>query len=633
LIITLLLSPILSKHKKFEQLPIIAIAIDNSLSIKNEISTIESIKKTLENSFSKEYQLEFWSFGEKLEQKIIDGSERRSDYGQMIKTINVNYTHKNIGSLILIGDGIFNQGQNPIDLSSNLSFPIYTIGIGDTTLITDAAIRNVKTNRTTFVNNKFPVEIELNFGKLKNKLATIEIENNGIVVYSSVVAITSDDQFILELANLEAKSAGLQHYTIKVSKFENEKNFKNNIFEFAIRVVENKQKILLLSDGPHPDLGAIRNSLNSIQSYDSEIITGNQLPDSINQYSLIIFNQLPSVKNSSIQAIEMIKRYRIPTLFIIGSNTLLEVLNTFDLGLRFVQGNNYEEVQASFNPDFSLFKLSDEAVNILSEAPPLISPFGDVSFSPNLQTLFTQNIKKIKTTKVLIALGNDKGRKIGFINGEGIWLWRLNNYQISNNHDSFDELILKIVQYLSLKENDDNFMVYHPAIFQETDEIELIAELYNDSYELVNSPEISITITNDQLDELNFNFDRITDHYRLNAGNLQAGDYKFKAEVQLGTQVFIENGVFSVVKNETELQNSRADFKMLYQLAHQSGGQFYTFNNFGTLVADIQNNQQIVSEEYRLTETNETINLKFLFFLMVIMMSVEWFLRKFWGIY
>ena len=94
------------------------------------------------------------------------------------------------------------KGKTLKILLPGLKFPVYSIGVGDTTRKTDAAIRNVKTNKIAFLKNKFPVEIELKFLKLKNKIAYIDIENNNKSVYSSTFAITSDDDFKLEFANL-----------------------------------------------------------------------------------------------------------------------------------------------------------------------------------------------------------------------------------------------------------------------------------------------------------------------------------------------------------------------------------------------------------------------------------------------
>lgn len=634
LVFILLLAPLIEHTKKVKQLPVLAVAIDNSQSVQTYSSSVNQFKEAIKKRFSDGYQLDFWSFGEKVERaEAFTGTDRRSDYGQLISTLNGNYINKNIGALVILGDGIYNQGQDPANLVSGSHFPVYSVGIGDTTRKVDALIRNVKTNKVAFLKNRFPVEIELNFSKLRNKIAYIDIENNQHSVYSSTVAINSDDDFKLEFANLEASETGMQHYKIKIRAFEGEVNLKNNEYEFVIQVLENKQKILMLSDGPNPDMGAIRTSLLQLQNYDIKIITGNIIPDSLSSYSLIILNQLPSVKNAASQLLSKIKDSHIPVLVLVGPNSMLEQLNSLDLGLKVAPGKNTEEVQPAFDENFSLFTLSDATKEIISSSPPLLSLFGNTDLFPTVQNLALQNIRNIATNKSMMAFGTLKGRKVGFVVGEGLWRWRLNNFKISGNFEAFDELIQKMIQYLALKENEDNFNVYHPALFQETDNVEFTAELYNDSYQLVNTPDVSIRIKNASSQEFSYLFDRTNDYYSLNAGNLEPGDYTFEAETQLGNQHFAEKGSFSIVRNEVELQNNQADFGVLYQLAQQTGGQFAPFENYGILLDAIENNNQITTQQYKQSVQTEWINLKVLFLMLLLLFGAEWFLRKYWGIY
>jgi len=311
----------------------------------------------------------------------------------------------------------------------------------------------------------------------------------------------------------------------------------------------------------------------------------------------------------------------------------MEQLNSLELGLKISVSKNTEEVQALIDNNFSLFILSEETKKMLETSPPLISPFGNTGLTPLMQNLALQSIRNIPTSKSLMAFGSNKGRKTGFIVGEGLWRWRLYDYQTNGNNDAFNELVQKSIQYLALKQNEDNFNVYHPALFQETDAIELTAELYNDSYELVNTPEVNIRIKNDSLREFTYQFDRVDDYYRLNAGNLKPGDYTYEAETNLGDQHFTEKGSFSIVKNELEIQNTRADFGVLFQLAEHSGGKFFQFNDYGTLLDTIKANKQIAVQQHQQSFQTEWINLKSLFLLLIVLVGVEWFFRKYWGIY
>jgi hypothetical protein len=631
----LLFSPLIERTRSIKQVPVIAVALDNSQSVSTYSDSFSQVSKVIQEKFANDdYQLEFWRFGEKVEnvQKFL-GTDRKSDYGQLLKSLKNSYINKNIGALILIGDGVYNQGQSPENVVSGLKFPVYTIGVGDTTRKTDAIIRNVKTNKIAFLKNKFPVEIEMKFLKLKNKIAYIDIENNNNIVYSSTLTIGSDDDFELELANLDAAKVGMQHYKVKIRSFDGEANLKNNEFEFVIQIMENKQKILMLSDGPHPDLGAIRTSLEELQNYDVKIVTGNQAPDSITSYSLIILNQLPSIKNSASQLLNRIKESRVPVLFIIGPNSMLDQFNSLAMGLKIANGTNTEEVQAVFDNNFGLYTLSDETKDIFRNSPPLLAPFGNTELSPILQNLALQDIRNIQTNKTLLAFGNVQGRKVGFVVGEGIWRWRLFNFQATGNQDAFNELIQKGIQYLALKQNEDNFNVYYPVVFQETDQAEFTAELYNDSYQLINTPDVSMKIRDNNQKEFSYIFDRKDNFYSLNAGTLAPGDYTFEAETKVGSQSFIEKGNFSVVKNNIETQNTQADFNILYQISSKSGGKFSPYVNYGTLLDSIKANKQIKVQHYKLSVQSELINVKFVFFLLILFLGAEWFLRKYWGIY
>lgn len=634
LIFLFLLSPRMDHIRTIRKLPVLAVAFDNSESDSAYLNDFFTFRQTLEKKFRGTYQLDFWTFGERAENsEKITGTARRSDYGKILKALKDNYINKNIGAALVVGDGIYNQGQYPQNVAARLNFPVFTLGVGDTAKITDARIMRVRTNKQAFLKNKFPVEVEMKFSKLNSKLAQFDVENNKKQVYSGQLSIVSSDDFQTVRFDLEASQPGLQHYKIRIRPFDGEKNRENNEYNFVIQVLENKQRILMVSNGPHPDLGAIRNSLEELQNYEVKEVAGSNTPDSLKNYSLIVLNQLPSAKNAATRLLEKIKAVRIPVLFLIGPQTMVDQMNLLNMGISVAASPNTEEVQPVFDPNFSLFVLSPVTRETFTQAPPLVAPFGNTTTGAQIQTLASQSIRNVNTSKILLAFGTEKGRKTGFIVGEGIWRWRLHDYAVNGNHDAFNELIYKIVQYLALRQNEDNFNVIYPALFEETDDVKFTAELYNDSYELVNTPDVFMQIKSDSLREFNYQFDRTENDYRLNAGSLPPGDYRFEAATTLGNQHFTEHGKFSVVKNNIETQNKQANFEVLYQIAHLTGGEFQTYANSGILLDEIRNNKQISIQEFHQNIQNEWINLKFLFFVLVVLLATEWFFRKYWGIY
>lgn len=637
----LLLSPFIRNLKKITKNPIIITAWDNSesmisakdsLLINNEISTI---KNTIANKLENDYSLVEYTFGENSNtNNSLNFSEKKSDYSEIITSIGNNHFNENIGAVILAGDGIYNQGKNPVNLINEINFPVYTIGFGDTTQVVDSRIQNIQVNRTSFSGNSFPVEIDVHFLKLKNKALKLSVLQDGNELSSTIITPPNANYFYSKQFILEAGSPGLKHFTALIEPVENERNIKNNQSEFVINVLENKQKILILSDGPHPDIGAIKNTLDLQKTYEVSVFTREPYPSNLKDFNLLILNQLPTSGKSAAEVIAAAEKVRLPILFIVGKNTFIPQLNSLNQGAAITPlAGSGEEAQATINPTFGTFNLSEDFKELLVKFPPLQVPFADFELGPEFTPLFYQKILNIETAKPLIATGNLKGRKTGFIFGEGIWRWRLFDYYTNQNHARFNELINQLVQYLALRENEDNFILEFEPVYAEVDDVVLKAEVYNDAFERITTEEINIEIKNTNGDEFNFTFDVQGENYILNAGNLPTGDYTFSSNVSIGNETFSETGSFTIMPVNIENVITRANHTMLFQLAAQSGGQFFLAGDVEKLILELQNSNKLKATSYFQEMVHEILNLRWIFFVLLLLLSMEWFLRKYWGIY
>ncbi len=637
----LLLSPFIKNLKKITRNPLIIVAWDNSSSI---ISTPDSINITdeisvireqINNGLSSKYSVFEYSFGEQAKSlEEINFSEKKTDYSNLLSTVVNNHFNENIGALVLVGDGINNQGKNPLNLLDEVNFPIYTVGFGDTTEVVDSRIQDIRVNRTSFSGNKFPVEIDAQFSKLKGKAIRLLVIQDNIELASVMITPPNQNYFFTQNFILDAGAAGLKHYSVKTEIVENERNKKNNQSGFVINVLEKKQKILILSDGPHPDIGAIKNTLDLQTTYDVSVFTEEPYPANFSDFNLIILNQLPTSGKSAADIVKNAQSNRIPILFIVGTKTFLPQLNALAQGAAISPlAGSGEEAQATLNPSYATFNLSEDFKEILSRFPPLQVSFADYEIDAGFTPLFYQKIMNIETAKPLLATGTLNGRKTGFIFGEGIWRWRLYNYYVNQNQALFNELVNQLVQYLALRQNEDNFIIDFKPVYAETDEVVFRAEVYNDAFEKVNNEEVKIKIQNSNSEEFEYTFDIQGSDYFLNAGHLPSGDYTFSAEVTIGDKTFNESGRFTITPVNFENLDLRANHNLLYQMAAQSGGKFYQPNQAEQLISDLKNNNQLKATSYFQEMINEMLNLKWLFFVVLLLLSVEWFLRKFWGIY
>ncbi len=641
LIAFLLLTPFLKNLKRIVQNPVVIAAWDNSGSVvaagdsASVAATVEEIRQAVNSELGSEYTLINYTFGQETgTEGALNFQDKKSDYSALISTISSNHFNDNIGAIIIAGDGIYNQGRNPVNMTEQLTSPVYTIGLGDTTVIADARIQDVRVNRTSFSGNKFPVEVDVRFSKLTGRPLNLSVYQDDTKLAETIVTPANNDFFYSHQFILDAGEPGLKHFTARIEVAENERNTSNNRSEFVVNVLENKQKILILSDGPHPDNGAVKNTLEEQKSYEASVFYEEPYPSNLTDFNLVILNQLPTSGKSMASLIEESQNRRVPLLFIVGNQTFIPQLNALSAGVEIEPlAGSAEETQAIINPAYGTFTLSENFREIIPKFPPLLSPFANYNLEPQFTTLLYQKINNIETSKPLIATGVFNGRKTGFIFGEGIWKWRLNNYYINQNHDQFNELINQLVQYLALRENEDNFMIDFQPVYAEIDDVILKAEVYNDAFERITSEEVNIEIVNEQGNEFRFTFDVQGDAYTLNAGKLPVGNYSFTSEVSIGNETFTETGNFTVTAVNLENIVTRANHRMLYQLASRSGGNFYLPEQTSQLIEEINNSNQLKPQSYFQEMINELLNLRWLFFVFLLLLSLEWFLRKYWGIY
>ena len=87
-----------------------------------------------------------------------------------------------------------------------------------------------------------------------------------------------------------------------------------------------------------------------------------------------------------------------------------------------------------------------------------------------------------------------------------------------------------------------------------------------------------------------------------------------------------------MTEQNQEVQNLTADFGLLRKLAENTNGKFYKLNDINQLTTNFSAEEAkslIHSEE----SFHPLINLKTVFFLLLVLISMEWLLRKYFGSY
>ncbi len=636
-----LLSPLLRTFHKIIEKPIILIAQDNSESImfRKDSSFIKEYKKQIENltaTLSTQYEVINYSFGDKpLKNSQYNFKDKITDFSSFFNEIESKFSNRNVGALILASDGIFNKGTNPLFSISNFNFPFYTIALGDTLVKKDIILSQIKSNKIAFLGNKFPVQALVEVKQLKGISTELKVSHKGKTIFSQNISAKSENYSETIYFEIKADEKGVQRYVLELSTNEQEISTKNNAKEIVIDIIDNRQKVLLLGSSPHPDLGAIKKAVEQNPNFEVEIEMAKTFNKPLNSYNLIIFHQLPSKNAVSVKVLSQWKNSEIPALFIVGTQTAPADFDALGVGISIMNNSNtLEESKTSLNSQFDIFEMSTDLQEFLRNVPALTTYFGNFKASASTKIMLTQKIKNIATKKPLVAFKSDEmNAKMGFILGEGIWKWRIDNFVKNGNHELFDEWINKILNYLVLKVKKENFVVNTKRIITENESVIFDAELYNESFESVNSQEIALEIFNSQGKKFTFTFDKTANAYFLNAGVFASGDYSFVARVTLSGKELTKEGKFSIAPINLEEENVVANHHLLYKLSKNTGGKFFTQHFADSIVSQIRKNEDIVPISYSEKNTEDLLNLRWLFFAIISIISLEWFLRKYFGSY
>ncbi len=637
-----LLKPLIKSISKTVEKPIIVIAQDNSQSLlfckdsafyKNEY--LNQLRSVTQN-FGDDYDVRTFSFGDQITEGLdsVNYSEKLTDFSTLMDQVYTKFSGRNIGAVVVASDGIYNKGSNPIYSLAKLNVPIYTIALGDTTVLRDLIVAQVSANELAYYNNKFPVRILVEGRKAKGETAVLTVSKKDRTLYTENIAFSSERFFKTIDLTLDAAEIGLQKYTVTISTISNEVTTLNNRKDFFIDVLDSRQKVLVLAAAPHPDVAAFQSAIESNEGYSCTTELAANFKGNISDYNLVIFHQLPSAGALGKEWIEQSFGRNIPSLFVWGALTDFRLFNELNLGYALKDyRNNATDASAALANGFSLFALNENTSSLFRNLPPLSVPFGEQNWNPGIMPFLQQQIGQIATNKPLISFHKANDTKTGLVAGEGIWRWRLTAFKMFDNHDAFNEVIVKCVQFLASKEDRSFFRVNGARNFQENESVIFDVQLYNNSYEPIPNKEIQITLKSSAGKEYNYTCASDGSSYVLRAGLLPVDNYTYIAKANNGAQNLVETGEFSVRPLQLEAVQTIADHRLLFQLANDNNGAMVNSRQLSQLPDLIKSKKEIVSVAYENKELDDLIQFKWILLLLLALFSTEWLLRKRAGTY
>lgn len=636
----LLIGPILKLTNNMLEKPSLVMLIDDSASVGEALS--EENKKNLQvelntaktNLETAGYDIKVKNLSnEDLTEVVFTGTA--SDLNGALRTVIGDYESKNLAGIVLLSDGIYNSGSSPLYQQTRI--PIYTIGTGDTTERVDIVLKNLAFNKIAYQGNKFTLRAEVLLQGIQNQNLAVSVSKAGKKLFTQTKDSGTGSLVEFDFV-LYASEKGTQRYDVAVEVISTESNKRNNFVTAFIEVVEGKKKILVVTPAPHPDIKALRSVIEKNSNYEFILhVPGISTTDPAllqsGKTELVIFYDVLDYENKTRALLDQLSQSRSSLLYIIGSKTNTRQLAANGIPITFESPGQWDAVTPVINSEFQSFGFLENTAGIFARYPPADVPFGKFTYPPNAKVLLYQRIGSVSTDRPLVFTWEDGDKKIAAIAGHQFWRWRLNEFAEKENSEFFDDVFSKLIQYLSTLEDKRKFRSFPiQNEFAEGSPVTIESQVYNDLFELVYGNSIDLQVRDEKGQQTIYNYITSPGNSRYRIGGLKEGVYQFSASTVLNGKKEIVAGQFVIKSQNVESQNLTADHGLLRKISENSGGQFYKDTEWNKLIADFSSKEAtsiIRSEE----SFNPLINLKMVFFLLLLLISAEWFLRKYMGGY
>lgn len=609
--------------------PKLPVLIDNTSSV-SELEQEDNLNSTLaflrsNKDINDKFDIAYYTFGSGLNNNdSLSFSEKNTNIHSALSSLNSVYKN-DIAPTVIITDGNQTLGTDYEFGAAGYKNPVYPVILGDSTRYTDLKIEQLNTNRYAFLKNKFPVEAILVYNGSSSVNSQFVITQGGSTVYRENVAFSELNNTHTLSFTLPASSVGLQRYTAQLIPLQEEKNKTNNVKRFAVEVIDQATNVLVVSKLVHPDLGALRKSITTNEQRTVTFKKPSEAISILNDHQLVILYQPDGTFASLYGEITKLKKN---TFTITGTQTDWDFLN--GIQQNFIKEASFQTEQATgiLNMNYGTFAVEDIG---FEDFPPLLTSFGTLEVNIPHESLLDQAIDGISSGSSMLATMELNGVRDAIWDGEDIWKWRAQTYVETGSFRAFDDFIGKMVQYLASTQRRSRLEVTGETFYYNNNPIKISAQYFDSNYVFDPRASVSISVTNIETNEQRtFPLLLKNNFYEVDLNSLSAGDYRYTVSVR--DEAVSRSGNFSILEFNVEQQFLNADVTKLQRLATNTGGMAYFSTENEQLAETLLNDDRFQAVQKSDQKIVPLIDWKYLLGLIVLLLSLEWFIRKYNGL-
>ena len=552
----------------------------------------------------------------------------------------------NLQAVVLVTDGVFTSGKNPLYAAETAGVPVFVVAVGDSAEKKDILVSRVLANSLAYVESSVPVDASIRSVGFRDGAVQVSLfEGKNLIERKAVQLQAGATEYPVQFRFVPV-TEGVKKMSVEVSPLAGELTTRNNRRTFFIKVLKSKMNIAVIAGAPSPDLSFVEQVFTQdknvtvtsfVQKQGASWYAAVPTQKALSDADCIVLVGYP-IPQSGTDVLRMVRttleKDAKPLLVVFSREIDLPKLKSvLDPWLPFeVVQSRKEETQVFYELPADARLNPMVATGIPADAwgklPPLFRTESSYKARVGAQTLGTMKINNIAFNEpVLLARSLNRSKVVAFT-AYGLWRWQLATDVLDGRLP--DMLFSNSVRWLTTREDDKRVRIRPVKEFFDSGEpVEFEGQVYNESYEPVDNAAVSVTIKgpNGEMDLV-----LAAQGAGRYAGSLDSpgeGDYTFTAKAARdGAELGRDDGRFSVGELNIEFQDTRMNNILLRQIAARSGGRFFLVSHAAGLADAVAAAPGFAPQDRAIKNDIQLWNLVWLLAFAVLLFAFEWYLRK-----
>jgi hypothetical protein len=663
LLLALLLEPVVRIVSSRSDPPVLTILIDNSksLSITDRQGQRSAAVRALLNApvferLRSRAELRYVAFGISTRSLPADSlaalsfSDDGTDLAGALRTQAAGSTAAQPHALLVISDGVATIGQNPVYGAEALGVPVYTIGIGEAAEQRDIAISQISTNSIVYSGVPAPVDVLVKSTGFPGQQVTVTLSDQGTILDRKPLLMAEGTKEYAVSLSYVPDGSGVRSYAVSVSSLEGELTAKNNRRSFTARIRKSKLRILIIAGAPSPDVAVIRQTLNEMEQFTVRSFTqtpaggfydgslASSLVDSADCLFLLGFPAATTDPSVGSMVFSSAAARRIPLLVQVSRSTDLARFGQWTSLLPFVTdapSRGEEEVSAEataaerLTPVLTPATTGDE--NPWTQLPPLFAVRLPLRVRPDATVLVTARTPARGAAAPLVLIRRANQQRVLTVLLHDLWRWRLMAQRSAVTQEFFPAFLSNAVHWLTAPDAEGP-VIARPLkeSFAQGEPLTFSAEVYDSRQRPVEDAEVRVMVQRGN---------QVTEGLLLPRGNGRYdgetpgmhtdGSVRYRVTAtRPGVVSGSDSGTVQISGTAIEFLNTRMDADVLQQLAARTGGGFLRPESVGALDSLLAAQPSFAPRTTTSITELHFRNWPWYAALIVLLLAVEWFLRK-----